>query len=179
MMKKEEIEYWRDLYDKEDKPKYKEIEERISKKIQEYKFITKQDLEEIIYWKYEDWNPGRANMNINRISSLEESYIKEKIQKAISDKDDEVRVLLLRTIKTVGNSIASIILTFYDPLNYGVLDFHAWEELYGRKIPDDLYTNVDVLLDFFEKLREISSITGLPCRDIEKAYFKKNSSISD
>jgi hypothetical protein len=173
-MNKTEIEHWRDLYDKEYKDIYGRKEEELRKKIQENKFLTKHDLEEIIRWKFEYSLPGRAKINLDKISSLKSSYIEKKTRKALSYEDDEVRVLLLTNIERIGNSVASVILTFFNPDIYGILDFHAWEELYNEKRPNDLYTNPNHLLDFFEKLREISRKTGLSCRNIEKAYFMKN-----
>jgi hypothetical protein len=53
------------------------------------------------------------------------------------------------------------------------LDIHAWRGLFGKE-PTDIFSNNKQAIKFFNKLREISSETGLSCRDIEKAIFKKD-----
>ena len=58
-------------------------------------------------------------------------------------------------------------------LNYGILDIHAWEELFGKR-PKSLFINNKYVLEYFKKLRKISIRTNLPCREVEKAYFKKD-----
>jgi hypothetical protein len=73
----------------------------------------------------------------------------------------------------LGPALSSVILAFFDSEKYGVLDIHAWRELLGKE-PDNVFTNNDNAIKFFEKLREISKTTRLPCREIEKALFKKN-----
>ncbi|GAH72618.1 unnamed protein product, partial [marine sediment metagenome] len=56
---------------------------------------------------------------------------------------------------------------------YGVFDIHAWRELFGKE-PKSLFTNMKNVFRFFERLREIALKIKFPCRDIEKALFKKN-----
>jgi len=67
----------------------------------------------------------------------------------------------------------SVILSFHSPQDYGVLDIHAWRELFGKE-PGDLFQNPHRAIEFFERLRMIRRETGLPCRQIERALFTKN-----
>jgi hypothetical protein len=101
------------------------------------------------------------------------SYVLDVSILAFTYEDDEIRLKLLRTINGVGTSLSSVILAFYDPQRYGVLDIHAWRGLFGRNEKLD-FAQRKHALRFFARLREISAETGLPCRDIEKAYFLKD-----
>ena len=83
----------------------------------------------------------------------------------------------MSVIKGVGPATSSVILSFYNPWKYGILDIHAWRELFGEKEPKTLFSNNKYAIKFFKKLREISKQTGLSCRDIEKAYFKNKDEI--
>ena len=116
---------------------------------------------------------GRQKRILFFLNDLEESSIEEISKYAFKIKNDEIRLRLFSSIKGVGNALSSVILTFHDPQNYGVLDIHAWRELFGKE-PKDIFSNPYQAMIFFSKLREISSETDLSCRDIEKAVFKKN-----
>jgi hypothetical protein len=108
------------------------------------------------------------------INEYEDRLIRDLSKLAFKQKKDELRLKILSVIKGVGPATCSVILSFYDPWKYGILDIYAWRELFGEKEPKTLFSNNIHALNFFEKLREISKQTGLSCRDIEKAYFKKN-----
>jgi len=79
---------------------------------------------------------------------------------------------LLDEIPSVGPAVASVILTFYDPQNYGILDIHVWEELFDGKSKN--FCTIPNYLYLLEKLREIAKTHNLPVRTVEKALFKKN-----
>lgn len=89
-----------------------------------------------------------------------------------NSKSDELKISLLRTLNGVGASVASTILTLYDPKNYGVFDKHVWRELFGKE-PENLYTTANCL-KVLAKLREIAKEYDLDVRTVEKAYFKRN-----
>ena len=172
-MNKDELLFWKNKYDKEEDLYNKGDEEELRKKFQENNFITKQDLTKIIKWKFQGRLMGRQKRILNLLNDAEESFIEEISKSALKSKDDEIRLKLFSSIKGVGNALSSVILTFYDPQNYGVLDIHAWRGLFGKE-PKDIFSNPRQAIKFFKKLKEISSETGLSCRDIEKAIFKKD-----
>lgn len=172
-MNKEELLFWKNKYDKEEDLYNKGGEEELRKKFQENNFITKQDLSRIVKWKFQGRLLGRQKRILKLLEDVEESFIEEISKLAFKSKDDEVRLKLFSSIKGVGNALSSVILTFYDPQNYGVLDIHAWRGLFGKE-PADIFSNNKQAIKFFKKLREVSSETGLSCRDVEKAIFKKD-----
>lgn len=172
-MNKNDLLFWRDKYDKEEDLFVKDVEEKLRKKFRKNRFITKLDLETIVKWKFQGRLQGRQKRFLNVLGLVDEKFIKEVSRLAFLSKEDETRLKLLSSIKMVGNALSSVILTFYDPKNYGVLDIHAWRGLFGKE-PQDIFSNTKQAVKYFQELREISCKTGLLCRDIEKAIFKKD-----
>jgi len=84
---------------------------------------------------------------------------------------DKLKLKLLTSIDGVGASVASVILSFYAPDNYGVLDFHVWHGL--CKSDKKIFTEQECL-KYFRDLRTRAREVGLPCRDVEKTIFKKD-----
>jgi len=73
--------------------------------------------------------------------------------------------------------MASVILTFYDPKEYAVLDIHVWRELFGKE-PQNLFQGPKCLLKFLRKVRVIAEMHGLDARTVEKALFQRNYDMS-
>lgn len=172
-MNKDEILIWKNKYDKEEDLYNKGDEGDLHEKFQKNQFITKQDLVRIVKWKFQGRLTGRQKRILNLLADTGDSYIQEVSGLAFKSNKDELRLKLLSSINGVGNALSSVILTFYDPKNYGILDIHVWRILFGEE-PTDLFSNHKHAINFFNKLREIASETGLIARDIEKAYFKKD-----
>jgi hypothetical protein len=135
--------------------------------------VTKPDLKRVVAWKFQGRLKGRQQRTLRLLDPVPASYVLDVSILAFSYEDDEIRLKLLRTINGIGTALSSVILAFYDPLRYGVLDIHAWRGLFGKETKLDFAQRKHVL-KFFKRLREISSETGIPCRDIEKAYFIKD-----
>lgn len=170
-MNKQEIIFWRNRYNEEEDRYVSGLEEKLRKKFQKNRFITKKDLQEIIKWKFQGQLKGRQLLNLERLTIFNSAVI-EKISKLAFEVNlDKLRIRLLVVIDGVGPAVASVILTFYDPDNYGVLDFHAWNVIF--KNSKKIFTEKDCL-EYFNELRKISKKLKLPCRDIEKALFKKD-----
>jgi hypothetical protein len=170
-MNREEIIFWRDKYDREEDKYVTGTEEELRAKFRENRHATKEDLEKIIKWKFQGRLAGRQKMNLTRISRVEDWVIKKITGLAFEMPTDKLKLKLLTAIDGVGASVASVILTFYDPDNYGVLDFHAWHGLYNND--KKIFTEQECLR-YFKDLRAKAREVGLPCRDVEKAIFKKD-----
>lgn len=170
-MNREEIIFWRDKYDKEEDRYNKGTEEELRSKFKENRCVTKEDLEEIIKWKFQGRLTGRQKINLTRLKHIEDWVIKKITALAFEMPTDKLKLKLLISIDGVGASVASVILTFYDPDNYGVLDFHVWHGLYNTD--EKIFSEQDCL-KYFKDLRTQAKEVGLPCRDVEKAIFKKD-----
>ena len=172
-MNKDEILKWKTRYDNEEDLYNTGLEEELRIKFQKNKFITKEDLERIIEWKFQGRLKGRRKRILNLLSPVKDEFIQQVSNLAFQTEDDGVRLSLLTSIRGVGVALSSVILTFYNPKRYGIVDIHDWRELFGKE-PINMFTNHKHTLKFFEKLREVADKTGLTCREVEKALFKKN-----
>ena len=170
---KEEIIFWKNKYDLEEDLYNKGDELEIHKSLNQKNFMSKEDLIKIIKWKFQGRLLGRQKRMLNLLTDCKTEFIENMSREAFKSKDNEERLILLSNIPAVKNSLSSVILTFYDPINYGILDIHSWRELFGEE-PKDIFSNKIRAIKFFNTLKEISQETGLSCRDIEKALFKKN-----
>jgi hypothetical protein len=173
ILNKNDLDLWSKKYNEDQKESAKKLEEKLGLKFRLTCTMIKTDLLKIIDWKYQDL-PRRKNRMLNFINEYDDSFIQDLSKLVFKHEKDEIRLQLLNVIKGVGPATSSVILSFYDPWNYGILDIHAWRELFDTKEPNNLFSNNKHTIKFFEKLREISKQTYLPCRDIEKAYYKKN-----
>lgn len=172
-MNRESIIYWRDKYDREEDQYNRGEEEELRANFQKNKHITREDLIRLVKWKFQGRLEWRQRRILKFLNSVDDEFIIDLSRLAFKAKDDKKRVKLFCTIDGVGTAVASTILAFYDPEKYGVFDIHVWRELFGEE-PKSLFTDMKNIFRFFERLREIALKTKLPCRDVEKALFKKN-----
>lgn len=171
-MRKDEILEWKMRYEEEQKPSDKRTEWELRKKFQNQKFLTKEDLVRVVKWRFQGRLARRQEKLLELIEPVEDSHIESRSRATFRARDDETRLKFLFQIEGVRNILASAVLAFYDPDNYGVLDMGVWRALFGKE-PRDIFVNPKRAIEFFEKLREISSKMSLPCRDVEKAIFKR------
>lgn len=171
-MDRDELIKWKARYDKEEDLYDPGLETRLRDKFQKKRLITKDELIKIVEWKFQTL-PGRRKRTYNLLASVEDNFIQNASKLAFQTEDDNTRLSLLCSIRGVGNALSSVILAFFDPDRYGVLDIHDWRELFGKE-PRDIFQNPERAITFFNRLRELASQTGLSCRDVEKALFKKN-----
>ncbi|MGB7294576.1 MAG: hypothetical protein WBC70_03230 [Candidatus Aminicenantales bacterium] len=172
-MDRKSIIYWRDKYDREEDKYNKGEEEELRANFRKSRHITKEELIRIVKWKFQGRLEGRQKRILKLLNTVDDEFIIDLSRLAFKAKDDKKRVKLLCTIDGVGTAVASTILAFYNPENYGVFDIHAWRELFGKE-PNTLFTDTKSVFRFFDSLREIALEMRLPCRDVEKALFKKN-----
>ena len=170
---KEELLEWKRKYDSEEDQHNKGDEERIGEKLRKNKFMTKKDFIEILKWKFQGRLLGRQKIMLNVLGDFPTEKIEKISKEAFSSNNNYERLELLSEIPAVQNSLASVILTFYDPENYGILDIHTWRELFGPE-PQDIFTNRKKAVGFFKKIQDLAKSNEMTCRDIEKALFKKN-----
>ncbi len=171
---KEEILSWLNRYNEEEGLDNNNEEADLQKRFQINQYITKDDLVRIIRWKYQKKLAGRQKRHLIFIAEADSPFIEDVSRLVFKYNNDESRLKLLYSIEGVGNALASIILTFYEPQNYGIIDNHSWFEIFRERKPANISSNTDHAIRLFKKLREISSQTGISCRDIERAYFKRD-----
>jgi thermostable 8-oxoguanine DNA glycosylase len=162
---------WSIQYD-HDHPWWVNEETRLSTLLHKEREFGLDYLKQIVEWKFKEIH-GRRKRILNLISENDEDDVKRISRLALANTTTEKAIESLRKIKGVGVSLASVILTFYNPRDYCVFDIHVWRELYGKE-PKAIFTLDKYYLHLLDGLRIESRRLELPVRTIEKALFKKN-----
>lgn len=171
ILTKEEILELDRKYD-EDHPWWTQKEKELGDKFRQTKTVTKNDLLQVVDWKFKRVPPRHK-----RVTELAKKNTNEIVQQTCSQvfamSDDSDRIESLDALHGVGPASLSVILTFYDPKNYGVFDIHVWREFFGKEPKGYVFTTEDYL-EVLTELRKIAGKYGLDVRTVEKALFKKN-----
>jgi thermostable 8-oxoguanine DNA glycosylase len=117
---------------------------------------------------------GRKNRELKLVAKIDEQVLKKvsNLVFNLNTSQDIYKIKILSALYGIGPAVASTILTFFDPKNYGVFDVHVWREVFGKESKNPFTAENYVKL--LSKLREIAKREGLEVRTIEKALFKKN-----
>lgn len=147
-------------------------EKEIGNRLRASKELTKSDLIEIIRWKFEGLE-GRKKRELNLVAGINE-HVLRKVSNVVFNMDtsqDRERMGLLCNLKHgIGPAVASTILTFFDPKNYGVTDIHVRREVFGEETKNTVENYIKLL----SKLREVANKCHLKVRTVEKAFYAKN-----
>src|SRR5437016_2859012 len=146
---KSEIMKWLALYERNQSTWDRDTEKELGAKLRETKLLTKNDLNTLVNWKFQGL-PGRLKQNLARLSNFPHDQVVTTFKEAISATDEIERIRKLDTLPAVGPAMISVILTFYDPTQYGILDIHVWRELFGPE-PSALFQGPKCLLTFLNR----------------------------
>jgi hypothetical protein len=169
---RDEIIGWSSLYNEKQSPSDLQMENEVRSRLRETRELSKADLMKMVSWKFESL-PGRKRLVLTRVSSVGEQRISEAFRRALDADCERTRISELLRLPGIGPAMASVILTFYDPKKYAVLDIHAWRELFGKE-PQTLFQGPKCLVKFLKKVRAIAGMHGLDARTVEKALFERN-----
>ncbi|MBI2005158.1 MAG: hypothetical protein HYS80_00135 [Candidatus Aenigmarchaeota archaeon] len=162
-------------YDAEEDQWSPKLEAELGNRFRTNKKMAKEDLIQVIKWKFAT-NKHRLKRELNLVEKVDDNEIKRLSNLAFTTDDELLRLKYLMEIKSVGLAVASAILTFYDPKNYGVFYIHIYDEVFAtnpKTRPKDI-TNPNHYIKLLEKLRKIANKHNLNLRVVEKALFKKN-----
>ena len=151
-----------------------ETEKRIGDQLRTNKELGINTLKEIVHWKFEDL-PGREKRVNNLLKNHTDNDIRSVTEWVLSMpiEQDYFKIKGLMLLKGVGVSLASTILTFYNPQDYCVYDIHVMREVYGKE-PKNMFTDPRLYQKLLTDLRKESEKMDLPLRTIEKYIFNKN-----
>jgi hypothetical protein len=147
-------------------------ERELGAKFRKNKALTCKDLASIMEWKFLN-DPEK----LARAQELVARNPEEKVQRitsqtlSIPNADDTYRLNCLTTLEGISPVIASIILAFFDPHNYGIFDQTVWKPLLGNA-PSGLYTPQNYIR-FLLAMRKTAAKHNLDARTIDKALYKK------
>lgn len=148
-------------------------ERELGGRFRKLKILAVADLAQVVEWKFKEEPEKKTRLlelvarnseeNVNRISSQVFS---------LPQGDDNYRMNCLTTLEGVSPVVASVILTFFDPQQYGILDLNVWKRLLGNP-PPNLYSTQNYLI-LLAALRKTAAKHNLDVRTIDKALFKKS-----
>ena len=170
-MEKEEILEWVEKHDRKN-TFWIQQEKEVGDELRKTEKLSKDNLIKIIEWKFES-NPLVKTIELNRVKRVNEQLL-AKISNEVFNLDpsqDMKRIMRLCGFEGIGPAVASVILTFFDPENYCVVDFHVYQEIFGIR---PKYLTPEKYVRLLRKLREEAKMYSLKVRDVEKAYFMKN-----
>ncbi|MGB9024254.1 MAG: hypothetical protein WCC94_12585 [Candidatus Bathyarchaeia archaeon] len=169
--KREEVIRWSRRHDGEQSLS-DQVENDVGSRLRKTRRLSKADLVRMVSWKFESL-PGRKSLVLGYVDPVGEHEISEAFRRALDADSDKTKISELLGLPGIGPAMASVILTFYDPADYAVLDIHAWRELFGKE-PQSLFQGPKYLLKFLQKVRLIARMHGLDARTVEKALFQRN-----
>jgi len=168
-MTREELLKWLKRYDTEEDSYNTGLEEHLRVSFKKNTFMTKPELLQIIEWKFAT-NKHRKIRQLNLLKNIMEEDVRRVSSAVFSIKEDSLRVKVLMTLPSVGLAVASTVLAFYDPKDYGIYDIWSWRGLIRSKEPKGAtWKHLEI---FWSTLRKEAKVLGTTCRDLEKAYFK-------
>lgn len=172
ILNKNFIEKYKLRYDDEYTGKEKKLENKIRNKVSEQFsqksfYLTKNILEDIVYWK--------AHRIIGHTKKENEDYIKRITKISFSTDDERSKIEILGLLKGVNFRVASAILHFCFPNKHIVMDRRAWNSLqHFGLIKSEYKDNFDSWWEYLSVCRELSKKFGVCLRDIDKALWFYN-----
>jgi hypothetical protein len=138
-------------------------ERELGTKFRKNKSFFVADLAAVVDWKYKE-DSEKKTRTLALVTRNEEVTVNRLSSQALSipGSEDNYRVTPV---------IASIILTFFDPKQYCILDAYTWKALLGNPPPNMLSTLN--YLKLLEAIRKTAAKQKLDVRVIDKALFKK------
>ena len=172
MMDKAEILRWSRKYDK-DQGWWAQKEQDLGAKFRKAKVLTREDLAQVVEWKFQDSDEKKKRV-LEAVAKNDDAVITRISSQVfnIPSGEDAYRMNSLTMLNGVSPILASVILAFFDPKQYGIFDVHAWKALLGNE-PPNLFTTQNYL-KLLLALRKTAGKHNLDVRVVEKAFFKKN-----
>ncbi len=155
-------------------PQWARREEALGHQLRTERELGLEGLREIVEWKFVTL-PGRITRTRNLLRVHSDTFIRSLTRQALALPLDQeaARIHDLRRIRGIGVSLASVILTFYDPEHYCIYDIHVMREVYGPE-PRSMFVSSQHYLRLLRDLRARSQRLHLSVRTLEKALFQKN-----
>ena len=148
-------------------------ERELGTKFRKTKTLTCDDLAQVVEWKFteEPEKKARALTLVARNNEASVSRVSCQVF-SLPEGEDNYRMNCLTTLEGVSPVLASIILTFFDPKRYGILDPSIWKPLLGNPPPNLLTTQN--YLKLLSALRKTAAKHNLDARTIDKALYRKS-----
>jgi hypothetical protein len=153
-------------------------ERELGFKFRKKMIMTKADLSAVVEWKFNDEleKKPHALELVQRNSDEAVERISSQVF-SVPNADDMYRMNCLLTLEGVNPVLASVILTFFDPVNYCIFDPRVWKGLLGNP-PSGLLTSMNYCTLLFA-IRKTAAKHNLDVRVIDKALYRKSKEVSN
>jgi hypothetical protein len=141
-------------------------------KFRKNKALTCKDLAAVVEWKFKDDSERQAR-SLALVARNDEATVNRLSSQALSIPgcEDSYRMNCITLLEGVSPVLASIILTFFDPKQYCILDAYTWKALLGN-VPPNMQSAQNYLV-LLSAIRKTAAKQKLDVRIIDKAFFKK------
>jgi hypothetical protein len=148
-------------------------ERELGSKFRKAKSLTLDDLAQVVEWKFRE-EPEKKTRVLMLMTRNEEATVNRLSTQALSipSCEDAYRMNCLTLLEGVSPVLASVILAFFDPKQYCILDAAVWKALLGNPPPNLLTTQN--YLKLLEAIRKTAAKQNLDVRVIDKALYKKS-----
>ena len=121
-------------------------ERELGAKFRKNKSFSVADLAAIVEWKFKD-DSEKKTRTLALVTRNEEATVSRLSSQALSipSCEDSYRMNCITLLEGVTPVIASIILTFFDPKQYCILDAYTWKALLGNP-PTGMQTTQNYLV---------------------------------
>ena len=172
-MQLQEVSEWLQKYNSSNESV--DLENEIENRIRQKSFLTREDLITIVKWRFPKGSEKNRERAINSLEQMDGSEIEKITRDAFELEEESKKIRKLCTIKGVGLSFASCILTFHDPKKYCVFNTRVYDEIFKIETrPSNFFSLPDYYLDMLNEIRKFSDKYDLTVRDVGKALYKKN-----
>lgn len=148
-------------------------ERELGARFRKLKVLTRNDLAQVVEWKFKE-EPEKKKRVLELVARNDEATINRLSSQALSipSCEDAYRMNCLTLLEGVSPVLASVVLSFFDPKQYGILDAAVWKRLLGNPPPNMLTTQN--YLKLLLAIRKTAAKQNLDVRTIDKALFKKS-----
>jgi len=162
---------WSQKYDK-DQGWSAQVERELSARFRKARAMSGADLALVVEWKFKDDEAKRKRV-LELVARNDEALVVRVSSQAFNlpGDNDACRINYFMMLEGVSPVLASVILSFFDPKQYGVFDVYAWRGLLGNEVPN-LFSTVNYL-KLLLALRKTAAKHNLDVRTVEKALAQK------
>jgi hypothetical protein len=166
-MDADEIQNYSERYHDGYPDRHQEIEKEVHTALKNKGYLTQNELASVVEWKLDN-QPGRRDRYIEMMRSTPAEFVQRVTQAALLPDDPKIQLQTLSSIPGIGDATGTVVLAFYDPINYAVGDRYIIDVLFGedRGFRRSDYTKL------LEKLRDRNP-SDFDLRTIEKAYYRR------
>ena len=147
-------------------------ERELGSKFRKAKSLTQADLVQVVEWRFIE-EPEKKTRVVPLVMRNDEATVNRLSSQALSipSCEDVYRMNCLMLLEGINPVLASVILAFFDPKQYCILDVAVWKALLGN--PPANVLSAQNYIKLLEAIRKTAAKQNLDVRVIDKALYKK------